>query len=57
MKVFFQIIILIVSMLAALHVFGNDNYDSSFSQMYLGFVAIIVCFADIINMYGTKEDE
>ena len=44
-------------MLAALHVFGNDNYDSSFSQMYLGFVAIIVCFADIINMYGTKEDE
>ena len=34
MKVFFQIIILIASMLIALHVFGNDNYDSSFSQMY-----------------------
>lgn len=56
MKKAIQVTVLVVSMLVALHIFGSDGYDYSFTQLYVGFAALAVSFADIVTLYGAGEE-
>lgn len=57
MKKKFQVVTLAVSMLIALHIFGNDNYSITFTQLYVGITALAIAFADIVALYGKEESK
>lgn len=57
MKKKFQVVTLAVSMLIALHIFGNDNYSITFAQLYVGITALAIAFADIVALYGKEESK
>lgn len=54
---FIQISVLVVSMIIGMQVFSNDNYEVELSQLVIGFIALIICFFDILYMFGTKEEK
>jgi uncharacterized membrane protein YhfC len=54
---FIQISVLVVSMIIGMQVFSNDNYEIELSQLVIGFIAVIICFFDILSMFGTKEEK
>lgn len=50
-------VIFVICGLIALHTFGNDNYEKSFLQMYVGICALIIALVDFYLLYGNKGNE
>lgn len=50
-----QFSVLALSLLIALFIFGREGNSFTFTQAYVGFVALIVAFADIVSLYGEKD--
>ena len=51
-----QIFTFLASLFVGLLIFGNDNYDVSFSHLFVGFIALAISIVRIISLFGTEEE-